>query len=277
MVSAMAQIEGQQARRGMVIVMLFGGMAATLFWPLSLWLETLIGWRGACMTFAVLHLLICAPLHALVLARATAADRRQDRAEDEPGGLVPAERRTLAAVLLMVAVGANGFVSWGLDLHLIAILKEFGLTTALAVAVAAWKGPATLVARGLDLFLAGRFTPMNGAVAAGLLMPLGLALALAWTGGLTAGILFITVYSFGAGLMTVVRAALPLALLGAHGYAVTVGRLASPTQVIYALAPMTYGLFLERFGLNATLWISMVASLSACAALLALARLVQRA
>jgi predicted MFS family arabinose efflux permease len=266
MLSAMAQIEGQNARRGMVIVMLFGGLAATLFWPLSLWLETVVGWRGACVVFAGLHLLICAPLHAVVLARATAADRRQDRSSDEPGGLVPPDRRRLAAVLLLIAVGGNGFVSWGLDLHLIAILKQFGLTTAVAVAVAAWKGPATLIARGIDIFLAGRVTPINGAVAAGLLMPAGLAIALAWTGGLAAGVLFITVYSFGAGLMTVVRAALPLTLLGAQGYAVTMGRLALPTQIIFALSPMTYGLFLERFGLTTTLWISMAASLSACAA-----------
>ncbi len=273
--SAMAQVAGQQARRGIVLVMLFGGMAATVFWPLTLWLDSILGWRNVCFAFALLHILVCAPLHASVLARATSAERRQDLAEDEAPGAVPADRRKLAAGLILVAVSCNGFVSWGLDLHLISILEEFGLSAAAAVAVAAWKGPATLLARAVEIFAAGRITPMMSALAAGVLTPLGLALPIGYAAGLPAGLLFITVYSFGTGLMTIARATLPLSLLGARGYADTIGRLTLPTQIVYAVSPMTFGWFLERFGLTPTLWISFCASMAACVALVLLARLVR--
>jgi MFS family permease len=273
MLSALAQIAGSEARRSMVLVMLFGAMAATVFWPLSLWLENALGWRGVCFIYAAAHALVCAPLHALVLARATAAGRRRDRDADELSGLVPPRKRRLAALLVVIAVSGNGFVSWGLDLHLIAILKEFGLTASMAVIVAAWKGPANMASRALDILFAGRVTPMASAMAAGVLMPVGIALPILWTGGVAAGILFITVYGFGTGLMTIARATLPLTLLGAQGYAVTIGRFTLPTQIVYALSPMAYGYFLDRLGLAATLWIALAASLLSCAALAGLTRM----
>lgn len=275
--SAIAQIAGREARRSMVIVMLFGGMAATVFWPLSLWLEGQFGWRGVCIAYAALQALFCAPVHSFFLARATTAEFRQDLAPDEAPGLVPPERRRLAAALIAIAVAGNGFVSWGLDLHLIPILQEFGLSAAAAVAIAAWKGPATLMARGIDMLAAGRITPMASALVAGCLIPFSLGLALAYAAGLAAGLLFVTLYSFGAGLMTIVRAALPLVLLGAQGYATTVGKLTFPTQIVFALAPMAFGLFLERFGLTASLWLALGCSLVSLSALTALARLARPA
>jgi predicted MFS family arabinose efflux permease len=274
--SAMAQVAGQQARRGIGMVMLFGGMAATLFWPLTLWLDGMFGWRNVCFVFAVLHLAVCAPLHAAVLARATTADRRRDHEADDVAGAMPAHRRRLAALLILVALSCNGFVSWGLDLHLIGILQKFGLSSAAAVAVAAWKGPATLLARGVDIFSAGRISPMASALAAGVLMPLGLALPIGYAGGLMAAVSFITIYSFGTGLMTIARATLPLALLGAQGYAETIGRLTLPTQIIYAVSPMTFGWLLENLGLQPTLWIAFAASIVACSALVLLSRLARK-
>lgn len=273
MLSALAQIAGSEARRSMVTVMLFGALAATFFWPLSIWLEQQIGWRGACFVYAAMHMAVCAPLHGLVLARATAADRRRDMDPDERPGLVDARQRGPAAVLVVIAVSGNGFVSWGLDLHLIAILREFGLTAGLAVAVAAWKGPANLASRAVDIALAGRISPMTSALAGGVLMLVGLMLPILWTGGLAAGIIFVSVYGFGTGLMTIARATLPLELLGARGYAVTIGRFTLPTQMVYAIAPMSFGFFLDVFGLDVTLRIGVVASLLSFAALVALARM----
>jgi MFS family permease len=271
--SAMTQIAGQDARRSMVMVMLFGGMSATVFWPLTLWLEAQFGWRATCFIYAGLHVGVCAPAHRLVLAQATTPELRRDLVVDEAAGLVEPQHRRLAAVLVTMAIAGNGFVSWGLDLHLIAILQEFGMTAAMAVLIAAWKGPATLLARVIDIAAAGSMSAIASAVVAGVLIPLGIALPLVYAAGPAAGVLFITVYSFGTGLMTIVRAALPLALLGPQGYAVTIGRMTFPTQIVFAFSPMAYGLFLERFGLTATLWIALAASLASLACLLALARL----
>ncbi|MGL4239769.1 MAG: hypothetical protein ACRCTI_01520, partial [Beijerinckiaceae bacterium] len=202
-------------------------------------------------------------------------ERRRDLAPDEGAGAVPPEKRRLAAALIVIALACNGFVSWGLDLHLITILRDFGLSAVAAVAVASWKGPATLIARSVEIVLAGRISPMASALAAGVLLPVGIALPLTWASGLSAGVAFITIYAFGAGLMSVARAMLPLWLLGSQGYATTIGRMTLPTQIVYALSPMAYGWFLERFGLSFTLWLSFAASMAAFVALTLLARLVR--
>jgi MFS family permease len=273
--SAIAQVAGPRARRGIVVVMLFGGMAATVFWPLTLWLEGLVGWRACCFVYAGAHMVVCAPLHAFYLARATRAEHRRDSDADVAEGSVPASRRRLAAGLIVIAVGLNGIVSWGLDLHLIRILQEFGLSAVAAVAVAALKGPATLLARAMELIAPRRVTPVGSALAAGLLMPIGLILPLTSASGLLSALVFVSVYSFGTGLMTVARATLPLTLLGAQGYASTIGLLTLPTQICFAVSPMVFGWLLDAGGLTLTLSISLGGSLAACAALLALSRLPQ--
>jgi len=271
--SALAQIAGQEARRAIVLLMLFGGMASTVFWPLTLWLETQLGWRGTCLFYAGMHAGICLPLHALVMAAGTRPEARRDLTDAIRDGRIGPARRGLAAVLIMIVFASSGFVSWGLDLHLIAILQEFGLGATLAVTVAAIKGPATLLARGSDVVVGSRVTPLGSAIVAMTITPISLAVVLASGRGLAAAIVFIALYSFGTGLMAVARATLPLVLLGSKDYATMIGKLTMPTQVIYAVSPMVFGLLIEEFGSNKVLWIALCASSIGLAALIGLARL----
>ena len=44
-----------------------GGLASTVFWPVSEALETFFGWRGVLLVYAAFHLLVCAPVHLLML------------------------------------------------------------------------------------------------------------------------------------------------------------------------------------------------------------------
>jgi MFS family permease len=274
--SALTQMAGQGARRAIVMIMLFGGLAATIFWPLTQWLDGQIGWRNICFLYAALHVLVCLPLHVMFLAGSTGLTERQDLQQDEAAGLIPPEKRQRAAALIGIALAGNGFVSWGLDLHLITIFADFGLSTAIAVWVAAMKGPATLLARGADILSAGRLSPMTSALAAGVLIPTSLSLALLFGHGLSAALLFIVLFSFGTGLMTVARATLALVLLGSQGYATTLGRLTLPTQIIYAVSPMTFSLLIERAGTKGVILVALVASLASLAALILLSRLARR-
>jgi MFS family permease len=271
--SALTQMAGQGARRAIVLIMLFGGLAATVFWPLTLWLDGQIGWRNICYLYAALHVLVCLPLHVLFLARSTGDADRQDLRQDESAGLIPPEKRRKAAALIGIALAGNGFVSWGLDLHLITIFADFGLTTAAAVWIAAMKGPSTLLARGADILSAGRLSPMTSALAAGALIPASLSLALLFGNGMPAALLFIVLFSFGTGLMTVARATLALVLLGSQGYATTLGRLTLPTQIVYAVSPMTFSLMIERAGTKGVILVALMASLASFVALILLSRL----
>jgi predicted MFS family arabinose efflux permease len=275
--AALAQIAGQEARRAIVLLMLMGGMASTVFWPLALWLEGLFGWRGTCLVFAAAHAFVCLPLHALILAGATSRERRRDLVGDEQDGLIPPERRLLAGGLIAFAFASGGSVSWGLDLHLIAILGDFGLGIGAAVTLAALKGPATLLARLTDVLAGPRLSPMTSVLVASAFTTTSLALALIFGAGAAAATIFVVLFSFGTGLTAVARATLPLHLLGSRGYATTMGKLALPTQAMFAVSPMTFGLLLEKIGTPGAIAIGLAGSLVSLAALLALARLAPRA
>ncbi|MGL4634790.1 MAG: MFS transporter [Beijerinckiaceae bacterium] len=259
--AAMAQMAGQHARRAIGMLMLFGGMAATVFWPLTLWLDTKIGWRSTVLIYAFMHVLICLPLHVFFLRSAVSNSKKEQEPKSSLTGTLLPEHRGKAAVLLVLISASSGFASWGLDLHLIAILTDFGLTATTAVAIAALKGPATILARATDVLSAGRMTPIVSAMLAGLLMPLGLVAGLLTAGKFYGAVIFIIVFSFGTGLMTIARATLPLTLLGSIGYATTLGKVALPTQLVLAASPTVFGIIIGSQGVQTALTVGFVSTL----------------
>ena len=54
---------GGSYRRALTMITLFGGLAGTIFWPLTSTLHDALGWRGTCGVFALLHLAVCMPIH----------------------------------------------------------------------------------------------------------------------------------------------------------------------------------------------------------------------
>ena len=54
---------GGSYRQALTMITLFGGLAGTLFWPLTSVLHDALGWRGTCGVFALMHLLVCMPIH----------------------------------------------------------------------------------------------------------------------------------------------------------------------------------------------------------------------
>ena len=46
--------------------MLISGFATTIGWPLTTWLNIEFGWRGACLAWAGIHLLIALPLNPML-------------------------------------------------------------------------------------------------------------------------------------------------------------------------------------------------------------------
>jgi MFS family permease len=64
---ALNQLAGDAYRRSVTGLTLFGGFASTVSWPLSQLLLDALGWRQALLIHAVLQLVLCPPLHALLL------------------------------------------------------------------------------------------------------------------------------------------------------------------------------------------------------------------
>ena len=65
-------------------ITLIAGFASTVGWPLSALLELKFGWRGACFTWAALHLLLGLPLNALLPKAAPAHTAARQRAQRRP-------------------------------------------------------------------------------------------------------------------------------------------------------------------------------------------------
>ncbi len=265
--AALVRLKGTEARASITGITLIAGFASTVGWPLSGWLEAELGWRGACLTWAALHLLLGLPLNASIpRASALPASPQPVQSATAPA---PAQA-TLAAPprhtawLLSYVFAATWFVSTAMAAHLPQLLVASGATLAAAVAVGALVGPAQVAGRLLEFGLLRRFHPLLSARVAAMLHPLGVACWLFL--GPAAGAVFALLHGAGNGILTIAKGTLPLVYFGPQGYGQRQGIIMAPSRVAQAFAPLLFGLCIARFGSGA-LWISAAIGLSAAGAL----------
>ena len=70
------EIVGREARRAIGALMLVTGLASSVFWPTTSFLSGVMGWRGTCLVYAGLWVLVCLPLYIFGLPRYT--KRKED-------------------------------------------------------------------------------------------------------------------------------------------------------------------------------------------------------
>lgn len=260
--ATVVRLRGQEARSAITGITLFAGFASTVGWPLSAALESHFGWRGACMAWAGLHLLIGLPLNACLpsVPRAAAAAA----SEPEAAPLLSATEARRAAFLMAYVFAVAWFISTAMAAHLPRVLQATGVGFALAVTFAALVGPAQVAGRVLEFSVLQRFHPLLSARLAALAHPLGAA-AIGLVGA-PAAAAFAMLHGAGNGILTIAIGTLPLLLFGSHGYGRRQGLLMVPARLVQAGAPFLFGLSLDRWGAGA-LWLSAVLGLSACVAL----------
>lgn len=275
--SALAEIAGPGARRAIGRLLLITGFAATVFWPLTAWLETVASWRGTLLLYAALNLVLCVPLAGWVVPRfARAGGGAQASTGPEPTlrPLRPEAERA-AFALSAFAFSIAGIVSAGLGPLMVQMLAAFGLPDAAAVAISALVGPAAVAARVGEVVLGPRVGIMAVALVTVILMPLALGLPL--VAGMSAVIatLFVVGYAMSSGSMTIVRSVLPLALFGRERYTRLLGRLAVPQNTVLALSPMIMAGVMSKAGPGAVLWVALAAAILSLGAMATLAVLVR--
>jgi len=260
------RLHGQDARRVITGITLFAGFASTVGWPLSAYLESTVGWRGACLTWAALHLVIGLPLNLLLPRPHNSKPSTEERKVDQSAGarLSPAQQRR-AAFLMAFVFAATWFTSTAMAAHLPELLQSAGVTVAVAVGIAALVGPAQVAGRVIEFTLLKNAHPLLSARLATLAHPLGV-LCLAWLGA-SAAPAFAVLHGLGNGILTIAIGTLPLLIFGAEGYGRRQGLLMVPARVVQAGAPFLFGLAVERWGAG-SLWFSGALGLAACGALL---------
>jgi MFS family permease len=251
--AALGKLYGSEARIPITNLTLIGGFASTLCWPLSAVLAETVGWRGACLVYALLHLLLSLPLQMAVLPKQMPANggpasvaRPSAPPPRRPVAGGDAALLCLVAMVLTIASGIGSVVV----VHLLIFLEAGGASFAAAVALGTLFGPAQVAARAIERLLGARYHPIWTMLASCGLMASGLLLL---TAGPALPALAIVVYAAGYGIMWIARGTLPLALFGPERYAVLMGRLALPSLIAQALAPSGGAWLLERLGAQAVL------------------------
>lgn len=270
--ATLVRLYGHDSRNAIAGITLIAGFASTVGWPLSTLLEVRIGWRGACFSWAALHLVLALPLNGLL---PSAASRLRAAAAAPPAQAVhPAQARDAtrsrslrASVLLAIVFAITWFISTAMAAHLPRLLTAGGATLAAAVTAGALMGPAQVGARLLEFGVLRRVHPLLSARLATLTHPLGAVLFALL--GAPAAAAFVIFHGAGNGILTIAKGTLPLVLFGPQGYGERQGVLMVPARVAQALAPWLFGLCLDRWGVGA-LWLSGGLGVVAFGALLAL-------
>lgn len=272
--SALVQMGGQGAQRSITHLTLIAGFASTLFWPLTSALLAVMDWRGVYLVFALMHLIVCAPLH-LWLSRQPAVSVPAPAATAAPvseGGLLAGRQRRSAFTLMLIGFAVQGFTLSAVLLQMLPLLSGLGLGGS-AVLIGSLFGPAQVLSRFVNM-LFGRGLPQTwlAIIAAGLL-PAGLLVLALTTPAIAGAVVFAILFGLGSGLTSIVSGSLPLYLLGRQGYATRLGWLSAARQIASAVAPFVLALAMGAFGIAPALWLVVGFGLVAVVAFAAIALL----
>ena len=134
--------------------------------------------------------------------------------------------------------------------HLLTFLEARGVSFAVAVWLGTLFGPAQVGARMIERLFGARYHPIWTLIAAVGLMAVGLILLMS---EFSLSLLVILLYGAGYGIIWIARGTVPLALFGPDRYPVLMGRLAFPSLIVQALAPLAAAIVIEHAGSNATI------------------------
>lgn len=259
--ATLSRLLGNQARASITGVTLVAGFASTVGWPVTAFIESEWGWRVACASWALAHVLVGLPLNARLPKAEPSAEFNASSTTS-----VSPDRPRFTMLLLAYVFAAGWFVSTAMAAHLPRLLQESGVSLSVAITAAALVGPAQVAARMGEFVLLRRFHPLVAGRVATTLHPLGAAL-LTLFGMPAAG--FALLHGAGNGMMTIASGTLPLALFGPHGFGRRQGLIMVPARALQALAPLLFGLLIDQAGADA-LWLTALLMLAATLVLLSI-------
>ena len=243
----------QHFRRAIIILTFLGGLASTVFIPLVAWLINAFGWRDALCILAAMHLLICAPVHWLLLH---SAPRREVLASTHTDiamlwYFVRQPQFWLLSTFVVLLMG----VTSALPAHMVSLLRETGMAESWAIAVPASIGVLQVMGRlGLyaaehrvDVHVTNRWVTV--------LIPLGFLTLLIGAGHGLWGVLFVVFYGLGNGMLTIVKGTVMAQYVSRAHMGSLNGLLGLPMAMARAAAPWLMGLLWSvESGYTVGLW-----------------------
>ncbi len=239
---------GARARQGITALTLWGGFASTVFIPVTQAMLDRVGWRGTLEGLALATLVLCLPLHLLVVRPDLDPPPEPPAPGAGDGRALPWALRQPAFWGLALAFTVYYATFTGLTYHLYPLLAERGLESAAIVGALALVGPAQVAGRVAVAALAARASIRAVGVASTLVLPLVLTALLLLGNNLVLLAAFALAYGAVNGIMTIVRGAAVPEMLTRQAYGAINGALTLPTAVVRALAPMLAALLWEASG-----------------------------
>lgn len=243
----------QDFRRAIITMTFLGGLASTVFIPLTAALIAGLGWRPALWVLAAFHWLLCAPLHARLLRgapstvahpEATQASAKSQHAALRP--LLTSKVFLLIGVFTVISMG----VTAALPAHMVSLLRERGLPEALVIAIPACIGVLQVFGRALLYVFEHRFDVHRANRLIPCLIPAGMAVLLAapWimqlspAAGVASLVLFVALFGMGNGMVTIVKGTAIAEYVSREHVASLNGALGFPLALARAGAPLAMGL-----------------------------------
>jgi hypothetical protein len=245
--TALVQATGGRAQRQIVHLTLIAGLASSLFWPLTHWLDVSLGWRGVILLYGALNLFICVPVH-LLIAR-WGADPGVGRSDGAPPpvpvGELRAELRRRAFWLVAAGFSLSSFALSAVLSQMVPMLSALGFGAS-ALAISTLFGPAQVAVRFLNLFLGSERHPLTVTLLGLSLLPLGLFIVAAAAPAESGAMVFVILVGLCSGLKSIVQGTLTLTLFGAEGFGRRTGLLASSRYMLGAAAPFAFAWVSEQ-------------------------------
>jgi len=243
--ATLGRIFGARARSPITALTLIGGFASTVSWPVTFVLLQSVGWKTTYVIYAAALALIAAPLHAFALPR-TRAEIATRPADGAPAATATRSPAGPVFLLVIAAFSAYAFIPSGLSAHLLAIFERAGIDAGMVVLIGSLFGPSQVAARLCEFIFARNVHPLT--IVRFAIALLTLAFVTLWIFGFSTAVAVVFAIMFGAanGLVTIARGAVPLALFGPAGYGRNVGRIAGPSLIVTAVAPVVLAFVSER-------------------------------
>lgn len=256
--TALARMTGRNARKAIIYLTLLGGLASSIVWPITAWMMSFMDWRAIVLIFGALNILLCAPLHALLLDGKDEPDAEGGPLEKMPPGL-PIEAQTRAFFLLTTMLATISLVGNAWSMLAFPVLTGLGFTFGDTVLIASLVGVFQVLGRIGDLAVGSRHSPLRTAEISNLLYVASFVALAVWKGAFLAGLIFAAAYGAANGLNTIVKGTLTLAIFGSHGYGERLGKVTLIPGLAAALGPVLGGFIIERGGA-----VTLVFAFSAC-------------
>ncbi|MGW1346322.1 MFS transporter [Kribbella sp. NPDC002412] len=242
-------------------ITLVGGLASSIFIPLTGQLADAHGWRGTLQILAAVLAATTIPLHALVVRRTTPQpERGQPRAPRhairDPGFWVLAGSFVVHSAALAV-----------ISVHLVLYLISLGHRPATAATLAGLLGLLSVTGR-LVASVSARWLPM-ATITALVLTVQGVAISLLPVAGkeIAGAVVCLTLFGLGLGVSSIATPAILLDRYGADGFGTISGILTTPVTIAKAVGPLAGAALAEAFGYRPLILTVAAACLTAAAGL----------